>query len=335
MSIIGVETLIYGVDKVGHCTDFFDDFGLPLVQRSADHSTFRLDEGSNVIIRSIDDPALPRSAIVGTGVREVIWGVDSMSSLEALVERVRQDVPVRRDADGTAHFLTPCGLPMGLRVFAKKSVVTAPDPINSPGRVNRLNQHRRWRTRARPKVINHVVFAVKDFDASLAFFRDRLDFRLSDTQRGYGIYMRCDGSNNHHSLFLLNANLSLPGLDGNVRFHHVNYGVEDIDEIMVGANYMQRRGWAKSRLGLGRHRIDSALFFYLPCPTGGEAEYGADGDVLDDNWIPRDWVEPGFGYIFFVHDMPAFLETEPAWNVKYLDGSVPDGRPIERRKVAK
>lgn len=333
MSIIGVETLIYGVDDVSRCTDFFDDFGLPLIQRSAEQSIFRLDEGSNVIIRSIDDPSLPQSAVVGTGVREVIWGVDSAENLEALVENIRLDVPVQRDPDGTAHFLTPCGLPLGLRVFRKKTVVTAPDAINSPGRVNRLNQHRRWRTRARPKVINHVVFSVKDFEASFAFFRDRLNFRLSDTQNGYGIYSRCDGVGNHHSLFLLNANLQLGDLDGNVRFHHVNFGVEDIDEIMVGANYMHRRGWAKSHLGLGRHRIDSALFFYIPCPTGGEAEYGADGDVIDDSWIPRDWVEPGFGYISFVHDMPAFLETEPAWEVKYIDGSVPDGSPIERRGV--
>lgn len=331
MAIIGIETLIYGVDDVTHCTDFFDDFGLPLVERSATRAAFRLAEGSNVIIRPNDDPSLPDSAIVGTGVREVIWGVDTAANLEALVERVAQDMAVARDPDGTAHFLTPCGLPMGLRIFDKKTVVTAPDPINSPGRVNRLNTHRRWRTRARPKVINHVVFAVKDYAATFAFMRDRLDFRLSDTQKGYGIYTRCDGVGNHHSLFLLNADLELPGLDGNVRFHHVNYGVEDIDEIMVGANHMHRRGWAKSHLGLGRHRIDSALFFYLPCPTGGEAEYGADGDVLDDGWIPRDWAEPSFGYIFFVHNMPAFLETEPAWEVKYLDGAVPDGTPLEKR----
>ncbi len=331
MAILGIETLIYGVDDVGKCTDFFEDFGLPLIDRSAERGLFRLAEGSNVVIRSINDPSLPTSEVKGIGVREVIWGVDTAENLEQLVSNVAQEVEVRRDADGTAHFLTPCGLPMGLRVFRRVPVVTAPDALNSPGRVNRLNSHRRWRTRAVPKVINHIVFTVKDFDASFPFLRDRLNFRLSDYQRGYGIYARCDGTGNHHSIFLLNAKLPLPGLDGEVRFHHVNYGVEDIDEIMVGANYMQRRGWAKSHLGLGRHRIDSALFFYLPCPAGGEAEYGADGDQLDDSWIPRDWVEPGFGYIFFVHNMPAFLDAEPAWEVKYLDGAVPNGQPLEKR----
>lgn len=331
MAIVGIETLIYGVDDVELCADFFEDFGLPLVTREATKASFQLDEGSNVIIQSRDEVACPESAIVGTGVQKVIWGVDTKKNLEELVENVSQDVPVRRDEDGSAHFLTPCGLPMGLRLFQKKPVVTAPDPLNSPGRVNRLNRPRKWRTRARPKVINHVVFTVKDYDASFVFFRDRLNFRLSDTQRNFGIYMRCDGSSNHHSLFLLNANLNLPGLDGEVRFHHVNYGVEDLDEIMVGANYMQRRGWAKSELGLGRHRIDSALFFYLPCPTGGEAEYGADGDALDDSWIPRDWVEPTFGYVSFVHELPEFLEVEPAWEVKYVEGAVPDGKPMEKR----
>ena len=328
MSIVGIESLIYGVDDVTVCTRFFEDFGLPLLSESPTSSTFGLDEGSSVQIRHIDDPEIPRSEIVGPGVREVIWGVDSQKSLDQLTVGLASDREVRVDADGTAHFLTDCGLAMGLRVFQKKLVVTAPDPLNSPGKVNRLNQHRKWRLRARPKVIQHVVFSVKDFDASFAFLRDRLGFRLSDYQRTYGIYARADGTNNHHNIFFLNASLPFPGHDGNVRFHHANFGVEDVDEIMVGANYMQRRGWEKSHFGLGRHRIDSGLFYYLPCPAGGEAEYGADADYVDDNWIPRDWEEPNFGFAHFVHNLPIFLNEEPAWVVKYLEGAVPGKKPV-------
>ena len=92
---------------------------------------------------------------------------------------------------------------------------------------------------------------------------------------------------------------------------------------MLGANHMERCGWPKSHFGLGRHRIDSALFFYLPCPAGGEAEYGADADYVDDSWVPRDWVEPLFGFAHFVHNLPPFLATEPAWDVRYLDAGAP------------
>lgn len=324
MAIIGIHSLIYGVDDVKECTRFFADFGLPLVSSDAEEAVFRLDEGSEVRIRSLNDKRLPACALVGPGVREVVWGVDTNDALVSLVKDLARDRTVVTDVEGTAHFLSDCGLPLALRVFAKKTVVNSPDPVNAPGVVNRLNTHRKWRTRARPKTIQHVVFAVKDFRKSFEFFRDRLNFRFSDYQHGFGIYSRAEGSNCHHNLFLLNASLPFPDLDGQPRFHHANFGVEDIDELMTGANFMERKGWPKSHLGLGRHRIDSALFLYLPCPTGGEAEYGTDGDFIDDNWVPREWPVPLFGYAHFVHNLPAWLAEPPAWEVKYLpNGEIP------------
>ncbi len=208
-------------------------------------------------------------------------------------------------------------MPFALRLFTKTRVVSAPDLLNAAGTVNRLNRPRKWRLRARPKVINHVVFNVADFEKSFAFVRDRLNFRATDFQRTFGIYARCDGARQHHNLFFLNAGLPFPGFDGQPRFNHANFGVEDIDEIMVGANHMERCGWPKSILGLGRHRIDSALFCYLPCPTGGDAEYGADADYVDDSWMPRDWINPLFGYLTFAHNMPPFFMEVPSWDVQF------------------
>ncbi len=322
MTILGIKSLVYGVEDVERCTRFFDDFGLPLVESDAEQSVFVLAEGSSVVVRSLDDKRLPTCALVGPGVREVVWGVDTEDSLRALVANLSIDRRVEIDDAGDAHFLSDCGLPMALSIFSKRPVVNAPDGLNAPGVVNRLNTHRKWRRRAHPKTIQHVVFAVKDFKQSFAFFRDRLDFRLTDYQRGFGIYSRAAGSNSHHNLFLLDASLPFPGLDGQPRFHHANFGVEDIDEIMTGANYMERKGWPKSHLGLGRHRIDSALFFYLPCPTGGEAEYGADGDFIDDAWVPREWSVPLFGYAHFVHNLPEWLREVPEWEFKFLKEGV-------------
>ncbi|WP_043288139.1 VOC family protein [Paraburkholderia oxyphila] len=326
MTILGIKTLIYGVEDVPVCTKFFEDFGLPLIESDAEQAVFVLPEGSSVIVRSIEDKRLPKCALEGPGVREVVWGVDTHESLGELISSLSTDRAVTIDDDGDAHFLSDCGLPMALSVFCKRHIVSSPDSLNAPGAVTRLNTHRKWRRRAHPKTIQHVVFAVKDFKKSFAFFRDRLKFRMSDYQRGFGIYSRAAGSNSHHNLFLIDAALPFPGLDGRPRFHHANYGVEDIDEIMTGANFMERKGWPKSHLGLGRHRIDSALFFYLPCPTGGEAEYGADGDFIDDAWVPREWTVPLFGYAHFVHNLPEWLREAPAWEFKYMDsnGQLPD-----------
>ena len=326
MAILGIESLHYGVDDVATCTRFFTDFGLPLQDSAGGISRFRLPEGSTVVIRQLQDPVLPVSSVIGAGVREVIWGVDTTQALEGIVNGLAVDREVRRDADGTAHFLTDFGVAMGLRVFSKTPIVTAPDPVNSPGRVNRLNSHRKWRLRAAPKVISHVVFSVPEYLKAAQFMRDRLNFRVSDSQRGFGEYLRAEGSNNHHSLLLLNASAPFPGMDGQHHFHHANFGVEDIDEMMVGANHMTRCGWEPSHLGLGRHRIDSALFYYFPCPAGGEAEYGTDSDMIDDSWVPRDWIEPLFGFSHFVHNLPPFLMRNPEWKVAFITGIEPQDK---------
>jgi catechol 2,3-dioxygenase-like lactoylglutathione lyase family enzyme len=267
MAIIGIDTLLYGVNDVAECTRYFLDFGLPLLEKSEQHAHFRLDEGSNIIIRHISDPTLPKSKLVGTGVVETVWGVDRQDSLDRLTKELARDREVRFDADGTARCLTDDGLAIGLRLYQKSPVYSAPDPVNSPGNVNRINTQRKWKVKARPKTVQHVVFQTPDPDKAWSFYRDRLGFKLSDVQKGFGIFGRGDGANDHHNIYFLNANLPFPGLDGNLRFDHVNYGVEDLDEVMVGANYMQRQGWPKSEWGLGRHRIASSVFMYLPCPT--------------------------------------------------------------------
>jgi catechol 2,3-dioxygenase-like lactoylglutathione lyase family enzyme len=132
MAINGIETLVYGVDDIDRSTRFFEDFGLPSAKREADLVLFQLDEGSKVALRPITDPALPASAIVGSGVREVIWGVDTSANLEALAADLERDHTLRRNADGSFHFLPYFGIPMGFRVYAKKTVAAAPDPVNAP-----------------------------------------------------------------------------------------------------------------------------------------------------------------------------------------------------------
>ncbi len=324
MSIIGIESLIYGVQDIELCTRYFRDFGLVLEKSDAQESVFRLAEGSKVVLRSINDPRIPKSKQQGIGVREVVWGVDLQASLDALVQDLQRDREVLIDEEGTARFLTDGGLAFALRVFAKRPVVNAPVVANAPGAVQRLNTPRIWRTRACPKTINHVVFAVPDFLEETRFFRERLGFKLSDYQRGVGVYLRASDSNNHHSLLAINASAPFPGMDGELRFHHANYGVADIDELMIGVNHMERCGWPKSHVGVGRHRVDSALFCYLPSPTGGETEYGTDSDYVDDTWVPREWPVPLFAYSHWTQNIPPFLENLPEWEVRYLtDGQLP------------
>jgi catechol 2,3-dioxygenase-like lactoylglutathione lyase family enzyme len=324
--INGVETIIYGVEDLALCTRYFVDFGLPLVENDEKHSLFELEEGSSVIIRPLADAVVPGQKLVGYGVQEVIWGVASQKHFDRLVKRLRKVTEVTIDDEGTARFLDFDGIGCGLRVYQKRPVWGAPDPVNSFDNCNRIDTHRKWKLQAKPKTIQHVVFQVSDPDASFEWYRDNLDFRLSDIQRGFGIFSRAPGARDHHNIYWLKSDLPFPGLDGKTRFNHTNFGVEDIDEVMVGANYMERRGWKKSIWGLGRHRIASAIFLYLPCPAGGDAEYGTDSDMLTDSWVPRTW-EARFGTMSFMHNLQPWIFDEAPWDVAYVEGWTPKGTP--------
>jgi catechol 2,3-dioxygenase-like lactoylglutathione lyase family enzyme len=350
MAILGVESAIFGVDDVALCTRFWDDFGLvPVAPRagttagtsstagaSGTESVFETASGSKVVVLHRDDPRLPPLApnwSQRSGIRETIWGVDTAEALDTLVAGLSRDREVRRDSDGTAHFRADDGMPLGLRLWNKRTVTSVPDRVNSPGRIERLNQHRQWRTRARPKTINHVVFFSQDYVASLEFFRQRLGFRYTDHSRGVGVFARADGTNEHHSIFWLNA--QLPVAPGNQPgFMHMAFGVDDIDELMLGANIMERRGWKNTSSnasgGLSRHRISSALYYYVDCPAGGEAEYHADTDYLDDNWVPRVW-DFKFGSLLWAHKVPAIFQSDQInWDMK-LD---PEGASLEEQRTA-
>lgn len=320
MAINGIATVVWTTRDLPAASRFFTDFGLPLQPTPADvrESRFRLEEGSEVVLRDVADERMPASCLSGPGIREVVWGVDSEASLAQLVGRIAKDREVRRDADGTVHFLSEAGLAYGLRVYPRKTVVYAPDAVNAAGHIRRLNQHRKWRRAARPKTINHVVLLVKseDIDREVAFMVACLDFRITDIQEGVGVYLRADGTHEHHSILVGDASL-LPG-PAQPCFNHAAFGVEDIDELMTGANVMTRARHQRGFLGVGRHRIGSALHSYWQVPGGGgEAEFSANTDYLDDQWQPRRW-NRYFGQWIWSASLNDFPEETPPWGVAYM-----------------
>ena len=324
MAIGGIESVVYGVDVMADAVRFFDDFGLERRGGSDSEVVYRLEEGSRVILKLRDDPSLPARLYEGPGVREVFFSVEDRDELRHYAERVAADREISWSEDGEAiSFTADSGIPVGLRVFTRKPVVYSPDPTNAPDNVKRLNQHRRWRVRARPKVINHIVWKVKDIDKAFAFFRDRLDFRMSDYQVGAGVFGRPQGAMQHHAIYFQKYDALGPP-PHNVGFDHVAFGVEDIDEIYAGWNYMERRGYTNPFGGVGRHRIASALFCYFHNPAGGLAEYGADTDYLDDSWVPRIW-KPAFGGFMWTNRVLPFLPEELAWEVSYDQSVLPQG----------
>lgn len=317
MAITGIRRLTYLVEDVAQCAGFFDDFGLGLVEKTAVEALFELPDGSEVRLLERGHADLPQAtAQTGIGVYECTWAVDCQASLDQLCLALEPDHDLVIDKHGVVRFVTPFGQAIALQAWQPRPVHGAPSPNNTVGRIGRLNQPRKWLNRGLPKRIHHVVWTFPDVDEALNYYRDRLAFRLTDIQKGFGVYVRADGAYEHHNIFIANAQAPMPGFDGTLKFHHANFEVEDIDEMLVAKNYLDRRGYRFNDWGFGRHRLTSAAFLYVPCPAGGEAEYGADCDCVDDGWRPRVW-EGNFGTLIYMHDLPDWLMDEPSWDVRF------------------
>ena len=291
MAITGIHSITYATDALPDGLRFHELLGLSLARSDSDAADFELPDGSTVRLRTLQHAELaPALGSDPLGVREVCWAVDREASLAELAAGVSRDRPVHWAAAAECCFTDDAGLSVRLRVAALKPVQAEPDPINAPGRVARLNQLRRWFDRATPQQMQHVVFCAPDPRAAARFYVQRLGFRISDIQEEGGVFLRAPGNPQHHNLYWQRG--EAPG------FRHVSYGVANVDEVMAGAGFMSRHG-VQSRQGLGRHRISSTFFYYLPNPCGGEAEYSTDSDCLDDDWQPRVWGR-AFGHIWWL-----------------------------------
>ncbi|ODU67632.1 MAG: hypothetical protein ABT11_19645 [Novosphingobium sp. SCN 66-18] len=321
MSILGVESVVFGVDDVAENARFWADFGLPVESIGDREAVFRLASGSRLIVVPHGDPRLPSpDPFAGNGIKLTVWGVDTAENLERIAASLATEVAVSRDADGTVRATCPDGQPIALRVWDKRAVTSVVSPVNTPGSYPRFNQHRIWRHKAIPKTINHVVFFSPDYVGSFEFYERHLGFRYVDHSKGVGIFGRADGTYEHHSIFWVNCDL--PIAPDHFKFMHIAFGLDDIDEVMLGANLMAEKGWKNESMnssgGISRHRISSAIYYYCDIPgKGGEAEYHADTDYIDDNWVPRAW-DFRFGSLLWANNAPAiFRGPNVPWEMQF------------------
>jgi len=124
--------------------------------------------------------------------------------------------------------------------------------------------------RSRPAKITHVVLNTARMDKQMAFFRDLLGFRLSDSTRRME-FLRCGPD--HHSVALAHS-------DGH-SLNHVAYEMQNIDGLMRGCGRLAQRD-LKAEWGVGRHGPGNNVFAYFIDPSGLVAEYTTEVDQIDE-----------------------------------------------------
>ena len=276
MPITRVESITYGVDDVAAATKYFADWGLPCREKSAAGAEFTLPTGQSVAIRGAGDSILPAAIEGGPTMRETVWGVDSKEALEEIGAELGRDREVKRDSAGGLHTKDDIGLAIGFRVAA---------PGKDPG----LPQQRGINEVVEPGKpptflrLGHVVYFCpkSELQKASAFYMDRLKFRLSDRALDLGDFMRCPGSIWHHNIFFLTV-LARTG------WNHVAFDVSDINDVVSGGHRMLKQGY-KAYSSPGRHIMGSNVFWYFNAVCGGQTEYSADMDRLDENWQARVW----------------------------------------------
>jgi len=270
---IGLESVTYGVQDLEGAR-FIEEIGLTPAERGQRGATYLTGEGTAVHVRLSDDAALPPPIEGGSTIREVVWGVRSKADLDAIAAELSKDREVSRGAEGRLCSTDPNGLTISFQV-TDRTVPPPQEPL-----VHAVNARAKFYDRATPDRLHHIAFYTPNLQEMVEFYSRRLGFQVSDTVTGLGAFLRC--SADHHNIFLTNHHRK--GLN------HLAFRLRDIDEIMAGKQFLEKRGW-RPVWGPGRHVVGSNLYYYFVNPCGGFMEYFADMDYITDPeaWTVREW----------------------------------------------
>ncbi len=173
--------------------------------------------------------------------------------------------------------------PMGNRVELFHAPMIASDPF-VPGRPIDGFQ-------TGPYGMGHAVLHVKDIDVMLPFYRDLLDFQVSDYGlKPYGHYF-FHVNGRHHSFAMVGS--------GQAGFHHFMVEFRNLDDVGQGYDLAQLDE-GRVAYTLGRHTNDYMTSYYAHSPSGFFVENGWGGRVIDPaTWEPH---ETTLGPSFWGHE---------------------------------
>lgn len=280
MNIVGPDSLVFGVDDIEACTQYLTDYGLEPVGEGR----FEALDGTSVVIRPKADESLPPPLETASQLRKTVYGVADQKVLEDIEAELSKDREVKRLPDGSLESVDDMGFTLGFQVTVRRSLSLAAESVNAPGApvqrpVNMIGADRE--ADAKPRTLSHVVYFVPDFAKAEAFYADRLGFVTTDRFSGVGPFMRPAGTEDHHTLFMIQTPPHMKGCE------HFTFHMGGPTEVMQAGTRMVNKGY-QSFWGPGRHIFGSNWFWYFKSPFGCNMEYDADMDLHDESWKARE-----------------------------------------------
>lgn len=285
MNIIGPDELVFGVDDVAACAQYLTDYGLTPVNLTLAGGRFEALDGSAIVIAHRDDQSIGPDMGNGCMLRKTTYGVADKQALEAIADELGRDRTVTRLDDGSLETVDDSGFLLGFQVTVRREFEAPAEVVNSLGKgatsrgFNALGVDPS--VEISPRSLSHVVYFVPDGAKAEAFYRDRLGFRVTDRLVGAGPFMQPAGTQDHHTLFIIEAPAEMRGVE------HFTFHLGGPTELMLAGTRMVEKGY-QSFWGPGRHQMGSNWFWYFNSPLACHVEFDADMDLHDESWVPRE-----------------------------------------------
>jgi hypothetical protein len=157
-------------------------------------------------------------------------------------------------------------------------------PLNTEGKRNRVGRYADVKRGASAvKRIGHVVLETKNIEAAYGWYWKhfgilRTDKILQPSGEDGFQFARLDKGleyTDHHTIGFQHC------LDGVERLQHVSFEVQNLDNVMVGHDYLIETRRYKHVWGIGRHRLGGQVYDYWKDPWGRIHEHWADSDVFN------------------------------------------------------
>lgn len=280
---MGVDSLGYvafNVSALGDWRQLLEEvFGMERRARSdSDALDFRLDEYHHrITLYPTSEDSL---AVLG-------WEVGSPDRLSALVLELRQRgvevIPGSKDrcAERKVKQLYEFTCPV---IGCKTEIYFGPLVSHTPFSPSRGISGYKTGSQG----LGHVVFWVSDLQASLAFYREVMGFKISDYiawDDNDAVFLHCNSR--HHTLALMAEAEGRPA----GAFQHLMVEANSFDDVGYGYDIVRNLG-VPVAIEPGKHSNDHMQSFYLKSPSGFWMEYGFGGREIGSDWEIKNFDQP-------------------------------------------